>query len=97
MNKTYLTASLRAIKTSLGRFIAIVLIIFLGVLLFVGIKSVGPDLQQTLRQMFDVQKVSDVQLLSTVGFDKKDVTKLEKLKGSKISASYSIPYFEEKK
>ena len=97
MNKTYFIASLRAIKNSLGRFIAIILIIFLGVLLFVGIKSVGPDLQQTLNQEFKTHKVADVQLVSTVGFTKKDLSQLAQIKGTKVSASYSIPYFETKK
>lgn len=34
----------RKIRGSWGRFVAIALIIMLGVLLFVGIKSSGPDL-----------------------------------------------------
>lgn len=97
MNKTYFAVSLRALKTSLGRFMAISLIIFLGVLLFVGIKSVGPDLQQTLRQEFKTHKVADVQLVSTVGFTKEDLSQLAKSRGTKIVASYSIPYFETKK
>ena len=41
--KTYLKASFREIKQSKGRFIAIVLIIMLGTLLFVGVKTAGPS------------------------------------------------------
>ncbi len=44
--KTYLKASAREIKQSKGRFIAIVLIILLGTLLFVGVKTAGPVMQK---------------------------------------------------
>jgi len=46
-NKTYLKASLREIRQSKGRFIAITLIIFLGTFLFVGVKATGPILNHS--------------------------------------------------
>lgn len=46
-NKAYLRSTFLDIKNSIGRFIAITVIILLGVLLFVGIKAIGPDLQLT--------------------------------------------------
>jgi len=46
--KTYLKASAREIKQSKGRFIAIVLIILLWTLLFVGVKTAGPGMQKKM-------------------------------------------------
>ena len=50
--KTYLKASFREIKQSKGRFTAIVLIIMLGTLLFVGVKTAGPVMQKTMDSFF---------------------------------------------
>lgn len=68
----------RQIQTNLGRFWAIVLIILLGVLLFVGIKSSGPDLYHHAEVYLQQQQASDVQLVSTTGFTTQDVQKLRR-------------------
>lgn len=43
--RTYLKAGFREIRQSKGRFIAIILIVMLGTLLFVGVKTAGPVMQ----------------------------------------------------
>ena len=63
----------RKIAASRGRFVAIVLIILLGVLLFVGIKSVGPDLYKNAQVYMNDQKASDVQIMATTGLTKADL------------------------
>lgn len=68
----------RSIAKSKGRFIAIILIILLGTLIFVGVKAAGPALNDSLDQTVKKAKLSDVQLLSTTGFSKKDATLAEK-------------------
>lgn len=40
--RTYLKAGFREIRQSKGRFIAIILIVMLGTLLFVGVKTAVP-------------------------------------------------------
>lgn len=62
----------RNIAKSKGRFIAIILIILLGTLIFVGVKAAGPALNDSLDQTVKKAHLSDVQLLSTTGFSKKD-------------------------
>ncbi len=44
--RTYLKAGFREIRQSKGRFIAIILIVMLGTLLFVGVKTAGPVMQK---------------------------------------------------
>ena len=78
---------LRNIKDSFGRFIAIAMIIMLGVLIFVGVKATGPALNDSLQAEVNSQKLSDVQIISTKGFTSKDVAAAEKVSGAKVEAS----------
>lgn len=83
----------RDIKDNLGRFIAIILIILLGTLIFVGVKAAGPGLNDSLDTTVRQQHLSDVQLLSTTGFDKTDVKTAQKVAGTKaesIKFKYAI-------
>ncbi|WP_125712465.1 ABC transporter permease [Companilactobacillus kedongensis] len=72
----------RDIGKSKGRFIAIILIIMLGVLIFVGVKAAGPSLNDSLNKTVTENKLSDIQVTSTTGFTKKDL-KLASIKGAK--------------
>lgn len=80
--RTYFKASLRAIKQSKGRFFSIMMIIFLGVFLFVGVKAAAPSLQNSANQELRDLKTSDIQVISTGGLTKKDVQSLKKLKAT---------------
>ncbi len=73
----------RDIAKSKGRFIAIILIIMLGVLIFVGVKAAGPSLNDSLNTTVTDNKLSDVQLISTTGFTKKDIALAEKVSDAK--------------
>ncbi len=92
----YLKTVWRDIRDSFGRFAAIVIIIFMSVLLFVGIKSIGPDLNQTADQLIRAQKVSDLQIVSTGGLTKKDLQAVEKLGGITAELGQRLPLHEEK-
>ncbi len=72
----------RNIAQSKGRFIAIILIILLGTLIFVGVKATGPALNTALDQTVKKAKLSDVQLLSTTGFTKEDSQVAESVTGA---------------
>ncbi|ERL65271.1 ABC transporter permease [Schleiferilactobacillus shenzhenensis] len=76
----------RNIKDSLGRFIAIILIILLGALIFVGVKATGPALNASLNATVKDDRLSDVQLFSSTGFTGKDVTAAEKVAGAQAEA-----------
>lgn len=97
VKKTYLKSALRDIRFSLGRFIAIILIIFMGVLLFVGVKSVGPDLTASAQKEINQNKMSDLQVISTGGLTNADRKQVEKISGSHVQMSKGFSYVEKKR
>lgn len=76
----------RGIRGSMGRFIAIILIIMLGVLTYVGVKATGPALKDSVNQTVTNLHLSDVQIMSTTGFTKQDVKTAEKVAGAKAES-----------
>ncbi|WP_412989420.1 FtsX-like permease family protein [Pediococcus siamensis] len=79
MNRTYFKATVREISQSMGKFISIVLIILLGSLLYVGIRSVGPDLNQSANHYFQKQKLSDLKVTSTMGLTNRDLSSIKQV------------------
>ncbi|MFR3288728.1 MAG: ABC transporter permease, partial [Enterococcus casseliflavus] len=90
-NKTYLKASLREIRQSKGRFIAITLIIFLGTFLFVGVKATGPILNHSASEYVNGQHLADLQVTSTLGLTEDDIDAAEK-SGAHTEAAYQFYY-----
>lgn len=78
---------MRSINKAKGRFIAIILIIMLGVLIFVGVKATGPSLNDSLNKTIADKNLSDVQVLSTTGFGKKDIQLAEKVAGAQAETT----------
>ncbi|WDT65749.1 ABC transporter permease [Companilactobacillus crustorum] len=78
---------LQDIKKSKGRFIAIILIIMLGVLIFVGVKAAGPSLNDSLNKTVADKNLSDIQVLSTTGFDKEDIKLARKVPGAQVETT----------
>lgn len=77
----------REIRASRGRFIAIILIIFMGCLIFVGVRAAGPGLNESLTTTVQKAHLSDVQLMSTTGFTPSDVKAAEKVAGAQAEAT----------
>ncbi|MFD1392508.1 FtsX-like permease family protein [Lacticaseibacillus jixianensis] len=73
----------REIGANKGRFIAIVLIILLGTLTFVGVRAAGPGLEDSMDRTVKDQRLTDVQLLATTGFTQQDVKTAEQVSGAK--------------
>ena len=71
----------RSITGSLGRYIAILLIIMLGVAFFSGLKLTRPAMIATATDYLDETKLYDLRLLSTLGFDDDDVAAVSKCDG----------------
>lgn len=91
MSRKLLLKSLRRnIWATKGRLIAIILIIMLGTLMFVGIKSVGPDMHQSANQLFKQQKSADLTLTSTTGLTKHDLKLARSLHHTTVEATKSI-------
>ena len=94
-HRTYFKASLREIKQSKGRFFSIMMIIFLGVFLFVGVKAAAPSLQHSANQELRDLKASDIQIISTGGLTKKDVAAVKKLDAT-VDSGYFLYYADTK-
>ena len=79
MSKGMIKTTIREIKGSLGRYMAILAIVMLGVGLFSGLKATTPAMIATENDYLTQQNFFDFRLLSTVGFDEEDVEELIKL------------------
>ncbi|WP_352404765.1 FtsX-like permease family protein [Sporanaerobacter acetigenes] len=91
MKNTLLKDTFRAIGNTLGRFLAILAIVALGVGFFAGIKATAPDMKITADKYFDDYNLMDIWLISTKGFDEKDIEAIEKVEEiDEMSLSYSI-------
>ncbi|WWL93466.1 ABC transporter permease [Pediococcus acidilactici] len=75
---------LRTIKNSLGRFIAISLIIMLGTLIFVGVKATGPALNDSLQATVVKHHLSDLEILSSQGFTETELKTVRQVPGAQV-------------
>ena len=73
MKNLLFKSTLREIKDSFGRWIAILAIIALGVGFFCGLKVCKPAFTETANQYLDKQNFFDYQLISTLGLEDEDV------------------------
>lgn len=96
-NKTYMKASFREIFYSKGRFIAIVLIILLGTLLYVGIKATGPILNHSASRYVDRQELSNVQIISTGGLTGADEQIAADIPHAEAESGYQFFYADSEK
>lgn len=71
----------RSIFKSLGRYIAIAMIIALGAGMFVGLRSTKMDMVATGQSYTDRQNMFDLRLLSTYGWDKSQLEPISQLPG----------------
>lgn len=63
-------STIREIRNSKGRYLAIFFIIALGVGFFAGLRTCRPSFEKTAKEYFDQQNFYDYCLISTVGFGK---------------------------
>lgn len=73
MKNLLFKSTLREIKSSFGRWIAILAIIALGVGFFAGLKACKPAFLETANEYFHQQNFYDYQLISTLGLEDEDV------------------------
>lgn len=89
MTKSLLKNTFREIKNTKARFISIMAIIALGVGFFAGIKATVPSMYSLAENYYKEQNLMDYRLVSTVGFDKKDIKAVAKIEGvSSVMPSY---------
>ena len=79
MKKALLKDSIKEIKNTYKRFLSILLMAFLGVGFFAGIKATSPDMIDTIDQYYKTHNVYDIELVSTLGLTNHDMEELKKI------------------
>lgn len=81
MKRALFRDTLREMKKTLGRFLAIFAIVALGVGFFAGLKATTPDMKHTADDYYDGYNLFDFRLLSTMGFTTEDVASIRGTEG----------------
>lgn len=81
MQKTLRKELWREIHSSRNRFLSIFLMVALGVMFLVGLRSAAPDMRKTADGYFDGAGFYDVQVLSTLGLTEEDVSAFARTAG----------------
>lgn len=90
MKKMLFRNTLRSVKNTKSRFIAIMAIIAIGSGFFAGVKSAGPDMKLSAADYLHKQALDDFHIVSELGMDDEDVAAAEKLGiADEIYAGYS--------
>lgn len=79
MTSALLKNVFKDISKTKTRFISIMLIVALGVGFFTGIKATSPSMNKTAELYYNENNLMDIRLLSTVGFNDKDLEEIKKL------------------
>lgn len=87
--KTIWKDTFREIWRSKTRFLAILLIIFIGVAFFVGISATGPDMLATVRDYFAEKQLMDHRIVSNYGLEQEDIDLLNEQKGIQVQPHYT--------
>lgn len=91
MNAYTLKMLFRSIRGSLGRYLAILAIVALGVGFFAGLKSSQPAMLSTADDYMKSQRMYDFQLMSTLGLTGDDLAAFKNLEGVACAeGTYSV-------
>lgn len=91
--KTLWKDTFREIPKSIMRFLAILIIIFLGVGFYVGISATSPDMISTIDQYFKDYHLMDFKVQSTYGLTDEDVEALEQIKGVRTQNQFAYDFY----
>lgn len=86
MNKAFRKNIFRTIKESLGRYLAIMAIIALGVGFFAGLKVTKPGMVETGNDYMRKYSMYDIRLISPTGFTEDDIDKLSENENVMVAA-----------
>lgn len=79
MKKALLKDSIKEIKNTYKRFISILLMAFLGVGFFAGLRASSPDMLDTIDQYYKKQNFFDIEVISTLGLTQQDIEEIKKI------------------
>lgn len=85
MGKSVLKDFIRKIKSSLGRFMAIMAIVAIGVAFFAGITASSGDMKHSSDSYYDEYNMYDIKVLSSIGFNENDVEAIRNVPGVKAA------------
>ena len=89
MKKALMKDSLKEIKNTYKRFLSILLMAFLGVGFFAGVRATSPDMVNTIDNYYDEQNVYDIQVISTLGLTSDDIDEISKIENvDKVIGTY---------
>lgn len=77
MKNRIFTLSIREIKSQFFRFLSLLVMAFLGVFVYVGLKSTAPDMLKSLDDAYDEAAIYDLKLSSNLNFSKSDVEEIK--------------------
>jgi len=91
MKRALLKDSIKEIKNTYKKFISILLMAFLGVGFFAGLRASSPDMVDTIDKYYDDQNVYDIQIISTLGLTDEDIEELSKIENvENVYGSYEV-------
>ena len=79
MKRALVKDSVKQIKNTLKRFISILMMAFLGVGFFAGIKATSPDMIDTIDRYYKEQNIYDLEIVSTLGLTNDDLNEIAKI------------------
>lgn len=91
MKKALLRDSIKEIKNTYKRFISILVMAFLGVGFFAGLRAASPDMLDTIDKFYRDSQVFDIKILSTLGLTESDIDALKNVDGvENVAGSYEV-------
>ena len=94
MRKVLLKDAIKQIVKTNKRFISILLMAFLGVGFFAGVRASSPDMKKTIDKYMDTHNVYDINIVSTLGLTDNDLKEISKVEGvEKVYGIYTEDVF----
>lgn len=94
MKKVLLKNTVKQIIITHKRFVSILLMAFLGVGFFAGVRATSPDMKKTIDSYFDSTNMYDISIISTLGLTDDDISAISKVDGvDKVYGLYSEDVF----
>ncbi|PJM76808.1 FtsX-like permease family protein [Bifidobacterium felsineum] len=80
----------RAIAGNGKRFVAMLVIVAVGVMMLGGLNTIARDIRGGLDEFFDATSMHDISIISTLGFDDDDIDALQQVDGvAKVAGEHS--------
>lgn len=81
MKNAFGTELRRTVRHSMGRFVAILLIVALGAGFYAGLRATAPDMRMTMDRYMDEYRMMDLRVVSTMGLTDADVAAVRDVAG----------------